>query len=176
MKFKKKYIIGLHLFEVRFVLVRQRILVLFHAKFFYSETDYSFKNFRQIRSIPGLQLLFNEIVKKHQSYIDWQKNQQEQSQARDDEDEVTHEEEDPLMRPSKGYQRPTTTSRENAPQKSTLKTECEFELFMSHPHFKNEKSINPLEWWKKKSEFFPLLSGVAKKWFCIPASSATSKR
>ena len=39
--------------------------------------------------------LFNEIVKKHQSYIDWQKNQQEQSQARDDEDEETHEEETP---------------------------------------------------------------------------------
>ena len=37
--------------------------------------------------------LFNEIVKKHYSCIDWQKNQQEQSQARDDEDEETHEEE-----------------------------------------------------------------------------------
>ena len=79
--------------------------------------------------------LFNEIVKKHQSYMtDWQKNQQEQSQARDDEDEETHEEEDPLMRASKAYQRPTTTSRENAPQKS--KVECEFELFMSHSHVK----------------------------------------
>ena len=73
--------------------------------------------------------LFNQIVKKHQSYIDWQKNQQKQSQARDDEDEETHEEEGPLMRTSKAYQQPTTTSRENAPQKS--KIEREFELFMS---------------------------------------------
>ena len=77
------------------------------------------------------------------------------------------------MRASKAYQRPTTTSRENAP---LFKIECEFELFMSHPHVKNEKSINPLEWWKKNSEIFPLLSGVAKKWFCIPANSATSER
>ena len=38
--------------------------VLFHAKFFYSETDYSFKNFRQIHSIPGLQL-DNQIVVVH---------------------------------------------------------------------------------------------------------------
>ena len=78
------------------------------------------------------------------------------------------------MRASKAYQLPTTTSRENAPQKS--KIECEFELFMSHPHVKNEKSINPLEWWGKKSEIFSILSGVAKKWFCIPTSSATSER
>ena len=118
--------------------------------------------------------LFNEIIKKHQSYIDWQKNQQEQSQARDDEDEETHEEEGPLMRASKAYQQPTTTSRENAPQKS--KIESEFKLFMSHPHVKDEKSINPLEWWKKNSKIFPLLSGVAKKWFCIPANSATSEK
>ena len=105
--------------------------------------------------------LFNKIVKKRQSYIDWQKNQQEQSQARDDEDEETHEEEDPLVRASKAYQRPTTTSTENTPQMS--KIECEFELFISHPHVKNEKFINPLEWWKKNSEIFPLLSVVAKK-------------
>ena len=36
---------------------------------------------------------------------------------------------------------------ENAPQMP--KIECEFELIMSHPHVKNKKSINPLEWWKK---------------------------
>ena len=77
------------------------------------------------------------------------------------------------MRASKAYQQPPTTSRENAPQKS--KIECEFEL-LSHPHVKNEKFINPSEWWKKNSEIFPLLSHVAKKWFCIPASSATSER
>ena len=40
----------------------------------------------------------------------------------------------------------------------------------------SKKSINPLEWWKKNFEIFPLLSGVAKKWFCISASSATSER
>ena len=78
-----------------------------------------------------------KIVKKHQSYIDWQKNQQEQSQDRDDEDEKTHEEEVPLMRASKTYQQPTLKSRENAPQKS--KIECEFELFMSH-HLSRMKS------------------------------------
>ena len=71
------------------------------------------------------------------------------------EDEETHEEEDPLMRASKAYQRPTTISRENAPQKS--KIECEFELFMSHPHVKNEKSINLLEWWKKKNRNLPIV-------------------
>ena len=60
--------------------------------------------------------IFTEIIKKHQNYIDWQKNQQKQSQARYDEDEETHEEEDPLIRASKAYQQPTTTARENALQ------------------------------------------------------------
>ena len=30
--------------------------------------------------------VFNQIIKKHQSFIDWQKNQQKQSQARDNEE------------------------------------------------------------------------------------------
>ena len=116
--------------------------------------------------------VFNEIIKKHPSYLDWQQNQEEQRQAGENEDEETLLEEDPLMRASKAYQQPSTSV--NGPQKS--KIELEFELFLAHPHVKNEKSMNPLEWWKKNSEIFPLLSGIAKKWFCIPASSATSER
>ena len=45
-------------------MLNKKMFVLFHAKFFYSETDYSFKNFRQICCIPGPQL-DNQTVAVH---------------------------------------------------------------------------------------------------------------
>ena len=48
------------------------MFVLFHAKFFYSETDYSLKNFRQICTIPGLQL-DNQVVVVHDAAANMRK-------------------------------------------------------------------------------------------------------
>ena len=35
---------------------------------------------------------------------------------------------------------------------------------------------DPLHWWKLHNELYPLLSQVAKKYLCVPATSTVSER
>lgn len=41
---------------------------------------------------------------------------------------------------------------------------------------KNSNLVNVLNWWRKKEYIYPKLSKLAKKYLCIPASSAPSER
>jgi hypothetical protein len=51
----------------------------------------------------------------------------------------------------------------------------ELETYFKLPHLPSSK-LNVLEWWKTQSSVLPLLSAIARKYLCIPASSAPSER
>ena len=52
------------------------------------------------------------------------------------------------------------------------KCELEFMHYMAEPDSKED----PLDWWKTMEPVFPLLSRLAKKYLCIPASSVPAER
>ncbi|XP_056097499.1 E3 SUMO-protein ligase ZBED1 [Rhinichthys klamathensis goyatoka] len=58
----------------------------------------------------------------------------------------------------------------------SLKEAIEGELkgYVSIPNAESE--VNPLEWWKVHEANFPRVSQLAKKYLCIPATSAPSER
>lgn len=37
-------------------------------------------------------------------------------------------------------------------------------------------TVNPLDWWRERAITYPVLSAIAKRCLCIPASSATAER
>ncbi|XP_069800972.1 E3 SUMO-protein ligase ZBED1-like [Dendropsophus ebraccatus] len=67
---------------------------------------------------------------------------------------------------------------EAAPPSTTVPlhqtVEAELSSYLVSPLLDSEK--NPLEWWRRHSVNFPLLSKVAKKYLCIPATSSSSER
>jgi hypothetical protein len=70
------------------------------------------------------------------------------------------------------------TTVEQHPVEEFIKEEVEKEL----RSYRNEKVTldvdkdDPLEWWKGHKHFYPMLSMVARKFLCIPATSASSER
>lgn len=54
------------------------------------------------------------------------------------------------------------------------KLDSEVKLFLSLPAISAD--ADPLDWWRAHVEEMPMLSKVAKKYLCIPATSAPSER
>ena len=54
------------------------------------------------------------------------------------------------------------------------KVKQEMQRYLVEPKVDEEE--DPLKWWKHKQTTYPLLSGVAKKYLCITATSAPSER
>ena len=50
----------------------------------------------------------------------------------------------------------------------------EIQLYKKEPML--DKECDPLEWWKKRSERYPLLSKMVRKYLCVPATSVESER
>ena len=50
----------------------------------------------------------------------------------------------------------------------------QFEDYLSEPEL--DWNAGPLEWWRKREKKYPLLSRLAKKYLCIPATSVSSER
>ena len=55
-----------------------------------------------------------------------------------------------------------------------MSSKDELEYFSKEPVL--DHNSDPLEWWRKNEERFPTLSKLAKKLFCIPATSVPSER
>jgi hypothetical protein len=53
-------------------------------------------------------------------------------------------------------------------------TEDEITIYLLMPIARENK--NPLDWWRAKSEMFPILSIIAQKYLGIPATSVASER
>ena len=59
-------------------------------------------------------------------------------------------------------------------EREAMSSKDELEYFSKKPVL--EHITDPLEWWRKNNEQFPTLSKLAKKLFCIPATSVPSER
>ncbi|XP_051797511.1 E3 SUMO-protein ligase ZBED1-like isoform X2 [Acanthochromis polyacanthus] len=60
------------------------------------------------------------------------------------------------------------------PKTSQEKVDSELKLYLSLPVISADE--DPLSWWKTRKEEMPLLSKLAKKFMCIPATSVPSER
>lgn len=54
------------------------------------------------------------------------------------------------------------------------KARCELENYLSIPVLEFEE--NPLSWWRECTKIYPLLSQLARKYLCIPATSSPCER
>jgi hypothetical protein len=62
-----------------------------------------------------------------------------------------------------------------APKPPKQITEIEQYMNSYCPDITTQKDINPLDWWKSHEHQFPVLAKLAKRYLCIPASSAASE-
>ena len=73
-------------------------------------------------------------------------------------------------------------SDENNSSQNELDSENNFKCCQGKKTYKAEdvlrldKECDPLEWWKKRSERYPLLSKMVRKYLCVPATSVESER
>jgi hypothetical protein len=54
---------------------------------------------------------------------------------------------------------------------------CKYKALSALPfHDNSKKFADPLIWWRQKQSLFPILSCLAQKYLCIPATEAPSER
>ena len=63
---------------------------------------------------------------------------------------------------------------DNLPTDEKLKIKTEWETFSRMLKNKKDKTRNALFFWGKNQPTLPILAEIARKWLCIPASSASS--
>lgn len=61
---------------------------------------------------------------------------------------------------------------QTAPQRNS--TETQFEMYLAEPQISH--SMNSFEWWATREKRYPALAELARKYLCIPATSASSER
>ena len=59
-------------------------------------------------------------------------------------------------------------------EREAMSSKDELEYFSKEPVL--DRNSDPLEWWRKNEEWFPTLSKLAKKLFCIPATYVPSEQ
>lgn len=54
--------------------------------------------------------------------------------------------------------------------------ERELDTYLNHTNRPDSAEVDVLAWWKEKRNQLPILANLARKYLCIPASSAASER
>ncbi|XP_065659709.1 uncharacterized protein LOC136083810 [Hydra vulgaris] len=116
-----------------------------------------------------LQHWFDVLITKNVSHREWLASLEPSRNNPPVDNPVLEDMDDPFFeiieKPESEIEVPSTV-----PAKSKIQTE--WEIFSAMPATKQPV----LEFWRDNKDKFPLLSEAARKWLCIPASSAPCKR
>ncbi len=82
----------------------------------------------------------------------------------------------PAAGAGRGVKRPRFEMPKGAGKKRPLEKKCAFWAEVERYKEMDPAEGDPLQWWKKHAPLFPILSQLARKYLCIPSSSAPTER